>query len=99
VSAVHFTEREKVMTATSNNRQNVIRFRISRYQTKGTTFYRVVANIPGFGPAYLVKPEGDCSFPNRSAAIKACKRRALTLGYLPEIVFGNTTRSKTTTAS
>lgn len=87
------------MTSSTTTRQNVIRFRISRYQSKGTTFYRVVATIPGFGPAYLVKPEGDCSFPNRSAAIKACRRRASTLGYEAEIVVGTTKIGRKQTAA
>lgn len=76
---------EKEITMISN-KTNTILFRISRYRNQTGTFYRVQATIPGFGPAYLVKPEGDYNFPNRSAALKACKRRAATLGFLAKIV-------------
>ena len=84
------------MTTSNTTRPGVIVFRISRYQSGQKGFYRVVARIPGFGPAYLVKPEGDCNFPNRSAAIKACKRRAITLGYVPEITVGSDAKQKAT---
>ena len=66
-------------------RKTPVQFRLSSTTVDGNSVYRVQATIPGFGPAYLVKPEGDNNFPNRSAAIKACKRRAASLGYIAVI--------------
>ena len=86
-------KKESFMNST---KANTILFRINRYRNQTGTFYRVQATIPGFGPAYLVKPEGDYNFPNRNAALKACKRRAATLGFLPKIVSPVSTRSTTT---
>ena len=91
-------EKDNMSTTTSTTKNNTILFRISRYRAGKNSVYRVVAYIPGFSPTYLVKPEGDNNFPNRSAALKACKRRAISLGYVPEIVTGAVTRSRAATA-
>lgn len=71
-------EREKDM---KTQRKTALQFTLIKTTVNGKPVYRVSAAIPGFGPAYLVKPLGDNTFPNRSAAIKACRRRAATLGY------------------
>lgn len=85
------------MTATtSTTKPNTITFRISRYRAGNKNVYRVIAYIPGFSPTYLVKPEGDNNFPKRSAALKACKRRATALGYTPEIIASTTTSRRAT---
>jgi hypothetical protein len=78
----------------SANKSNTILFRINRYRNQNDTAYRVLATIPGFSSAYLVKPEGDCSFPNRSAALKAIRRRAVTLGLNAKII-STTSNSRT----
>jgi hypothetical protein len=70
-------------------------FTLIRTTVAGQPVYRVTAVIPGFAPAYLVKPEGNCTFPNRSAAIKAAKRRAASLGYVATIRNTKTNESKT----
>jgi hypothetical protein len=73
------------MATTTCTKTDTILFRIVRIQTRGTVFYRATARIPGFGMAYVIKPEGDINFPNRSAALKACKRRAAFLGMNSKI--------------
>lgn len=75
----YFKEREKDMT--TRTRKTSLTFTLIRTTVQGQPVYRVTAVIPGFAPAYLVKPEGGSTFPNRSAAVKACRRRAATLGY------------------
>jgi hypothetical protein len=65
---------------TKNSKTSLI-FTLIQTTSNGNPVYRVSTVIPGFGPSYLVKPEGENTFPNRSAAIKAAKRRATTLGY------------------
>lgn len=70
---------------TTRTNSNSVLFKLITATVDGNTVYRVQATIPGFSTAYLVKPEGGNTFPNRSAAIKAAKRRAITLGFTPEI--------------
>ncbi len=82
-------EREKEMAAIIRNTS--LTFTLIKTTVQGLPAYRVTAIIPGFEPAYLVKPEGGSTFPNRSAAIKACRRRAATLGYGATIRNSNTT--------
>ena len=90
-------ERGFNMTGSTNRtNSNSVIFKLITATIDGNTVYRVQATIPGFSPAYLVKPEGNDTFPNRSAAIKAAKRRAITLGYTPEITNSTTRRSRQT---
>lgn len=70
------------MSTTAKSNETVL-FTINSTTVKGNRVYRATATIPGFGPATVRKPEGDSNFPNRSAAMKACKRRAEALGYTP----------------
>jgi hypothetical protein len=77
------------MSTTSVTKTDTILFRIVRIETRNGVFYRVTARIPGFSMAYLTKPEGGCNFPNRSAALKAAKRRAAYLGLNAKITSCN----------
>jgi hypothetical protein len=84
------------MSATITRNDTIV-FRIIRVQVTATNaIYRVAARIPGFNTAYLVKPEGDCSFPNRSAALKAAKRRAAALGLKAKILSTATVTTRKT---
>lgn len=76
-------------------RKTALQFTLIQTTVNGNPVYRVSAAIPGFGPAYVIKPEGDNTFPNRSAAIKACKRRAATLGYAVAIKTNTSATTKT----
>lgn len=80
-------------TATRSN--EAVLFTLNTSTVKGSRVYRATATIPGFGPATVRKPEGDSTFPNRSAAMKACKRRADALGYTAK--FRNSTPATTAT--
>ena len=71
-------------STTVTKRTNKVLFTLYSTRIGGKTTYRVTARIPGFGPAILRKPEGQSTFPNRSAAMKACRRRAAALGYKAE---------------
>jgi hypothetical protein len=82
-------ERDKEMAVII--RKASLTFTLIKTMAQGLPVYRVTAVIPGFEPAYLVKPEGGSIFPNRSAAIKACRRRADSLGYSATIRNSNTT--------
>lgn len=77
------------MSITNTTKINTILFRIVKIETKNGVLYRVTARIPGFSMCYLTKPEGGCYFPNRSAALKAAKRRALYLGLNAKIASCN----------
>jgi hypothetical protein len=77
--------------------KTALQFTLIQTTVNDQIVYRVSAAIPGFGPAYLVKPEGGNTFPNRSAAVKACKRRAATLGYT--VAIRNKTETSETTST
>lgn len=82
--------------STVARRDETVLFTINSTTVKGSRVYRATATIPGFGPATVRKPEGDANFPNRSAAMKACKRRAEALGYTPRFRTLSVTNTTTT---
>lgn len=89
-------KRERKMATTATNK-NTLPFTLIRTTANGQPVYRVSVVIPGLSAAYLVKPEGGNTFPNRSAAIKAAKRRATMLGYGAVIRTGIVAKTTTTT--
>lgn len=79
---IFFKESENAMSTVARKDETVL-FTLNTAMVNGSRVYRATATIPGFGPATVRKAEGDANFPNRSAAMKACKRRAEALGYAP----------------
>lgn len=97
-------KRERKMTDTTTDtttetttNKNPLTFTLICATVNDQPVFRVSVVIPGLSAAYLVKPEGGNTFPNRSAAIKAAKRRATMLGYDAVIRTGIVAKTKTTT--
>jgi len=72
-------------TARTTITERAIRFTINERTVDGNTVYQANATIPGFRTTAVLHAEGGIYFPTRSAALKACKRRALALGYTAEV--------------